>query len=183
MNPIPLQIETARLHLRAPQLHDAPALLAAVRESLPELRCWLPWANQHYDQEEARRWLIAAHDVREVELGYPFLLWEADQNLVGACGLQNFDESVPCIEIGYWLRTSARHRGLMTEAIAAITEVAFENLGALRVEMSCDLRNQASASVARRAGFLQEAHLKNERRDHFGVLSDTLIFARTKEEN
>ncbi|MBW3636729.1 MAG: GNAT family N-acetyltransferase [Armatimonadetes bacterium] len=181
---LPLEIETARLFLRAPDVKDSRALAEAVRESLPELMPWMPWADESYDVDKARQNIVAAHDLREMEEEFSFAMFEIGTNvLVGKCSLQNIERRVPRVEIGYWLRTSAGGRGLMTEAVAALCEVALGNLGAMRVEISCDARNQKSARVSQRAGFELEARLKNDRRDHCGTLSDTLIFARIREEN
>ena len=176
------QIETARLILRAPEMSDARELIAAAQESLAELKPWLPWAQNGYEIEDARRFLVGAHDECEMEIGYSFLIFQKSGELVGACSLQNLEPSVPRVEIGYWQRSGACGNGFMSEAVRALADEAFENLGVFRVQINCDPRNEKSANVARRAGFELEAHLKNDRRDHFGVLSDTLVFARTNPE-
>jgi hypothetical protein len=43
--PYPLEIITDRLVLRSPELEHAQPLYEAVVESLPELRQWMPWAQ------------------------------------------------------------------------------------------------------------------------------------------
>jgi hypothetical protein len=85
---------------------------------------------------------------------------------------------VPAFEIGYWIRTSEAGRGYATEATRRIAEFAFDDLGAERVEIWCDARNERSAAVARRAGFAFEARLNRHRRDTSGALSDSLCFVR-----
>ncbi|MDZ7704323.1 MAG: hypothetical protein U5L04_07575 [Trueperaceae bacterium] len=47
---MPEAIETARLELRRATLADAPELVVAVRESLPDLAPWLVWATPDYDE-------------------------------------------------------------------------------------------------------------------------------------
>jgi RimJ/RimL family protein N-acetyltransferase len=49
----------------------------------------------------------------------------------------------------------------MTEAVRAITSIAFDALGARRVEIRCDPSNLKSARVAERAGFTLEGTLHN----------------------
>lgn len=181
---VPLEIRTARLVLRAPEPQHACDMAQAIRESLPELMPWMPWADESYDEEKARQNIVAAHEQRETGEAFSFLMFEtATDALVGKCSPQHIEPSVPRVEIGYWLRSSAVGRGFMTEAVVALSEVAFQNLGALHVEIHCNARNQKSANVAQYAGFELEARLKNARRDHYGALVDGLIFARTREEN
>ncbi len=50
MNPLlldfPDSFDTERLTIRAPRVEDAQEVIDAVTESLPELRPWMPWANE-----------------------------------------------------------------------------------------------------------------------------------------
>jgi RimJ/RimL family protein N-acetyltransferase len=70
----------------------------------------------------------------------------------------------------------------MTEAVNGLTALAFEKLGAERMEIRCDARNTRSAAVAQRAGYTLEAHLRRDSRAPDGTLRDSLIFARLREE-
>ena len=60
--------------------------------------------------------------------------------------------------------------------------LAFEALGANRVEIRCDGRNARSLAVPARLGFVPEATLRNHCRDGRGELRDTRIFAMTPED-
>jgi RimJ/RimL family protein N-acetyltransferase len=52
-------------------------------------------------------------------------------------------------------------------------------LRAERVTIRCNSKNLRSAAVPRRAGFVHEATMRNERRDADGQLGDTELFAMT----
>jgi hypothetical protein len=69
-------------------------------------------------------------------------------------------------------------QGYITEGVRGITRFAFEMLGARRVELHCDGRNERSLAVAQRAGFTLEATLRKHMVAPGGALRDTLIFAR-----
>ncbi|HEX9997663.1 MAG TPA: GNAT family N-acetyltransferase [Abditibacterium sp.] len=187
MNPITLDFpdhfETERLLIRAPRVGDGAILYRAICESLEAVRPWMAWAQAEpsIEKSEANMRRACADWVLRTDLR--MLIFEKNGHLVGSSGLHRMDWDVPKFEIGYWGRTGYGGRGLMTEAVRGIASFAFEYLKAQRVEIECDARNQKSANVAQRAGFALEAHLKNHRRDHFDVLSDTLIFARVREEN
>jgi len=177
----PDQFESERLLIRAPMPGDGAEVQAAISESLTELRPWMPWAQdeQSVDAAEANVRLAHADFLARRDLRLHFYLRE-DGTLVGSSGLHRIDWTVPRFEIGYWLRTSMAHRGFATEATRRIAGFAFDDLGAERVEIWCDARNERSAAVATRAGFTLEARLDRNRRDTSGELSDSLCFVRLR---
>lgn len=178
----PEAVSTERLLIRAPQAGDGPALRAAVQDSWAELTQWMPWATGEipdldYYEERVRRGR-AKFLLREDLLLFLFL--KGTEILVGSSGLHRINWDVPRVEIGYWVRTPYAGKGYITEAVVGITEFAFKEIGARRVEIRCDVLNERSAAVARRAGFELEATLRNEDRHHLtGSLRDTFLFVRT----
>ena len=194
MNPLlldfPDEFETERLIVRAPRPGTGALMNEAIRESINELRPWMPWAQSEPTievSEEVCRRAQAKFLLREdltlhlwLKEGAPFGL--PDNTFAGGSGLHRMDWNVPKFEIGYWLRTRLQGHGLMTEAVKNIADFAFEQLKARRVEIRCDARNEKSANVARRAGFDLEGRLRNETRDLHTALRDTLIFSRVRED-
>jgi RimJ/RimL family protein N-acetyltransferase len=178
----PDAFESERLLIRAPRAGDGAEVHAAIVESLAELRPWMPWA--HLDQSaddveanvrEAHADFLARRDLR-------LHLYLRDGGaFVGSSGLHRIHWDVPAFEIGYWIRTSRAGHGYATEAARRIAEFAFADLAAERVEIWCDARNERSAAVARRAGFVLEARLDRHRRDTGGGLSDSLCFVRFRD--
>ena len=69
---------------------------------------------------------------------------------------------MPKFEIGYWCSTRFSGQGYTTEAVRGIAALAFEALGAKRVEIRCDPLNRLSARVAERAGFRLQGELRND---------------------
>ncbi|MBN1963244.1 MAG: GNAT family N-acetyltransferase, partial [Anaerolineae bacterium] len=104
------------------------------------------------------------------------LVRKMDGELVGGSGLHRIDWSVPCFEIGYWVRQQLEGQGYITEAVHGITDFAFGTLNAARVEIRCDTRNTRSAAVAERCGYTLEGTLRHDARDTDGELRDTHIF-------
>jgi len=185
-NPIlrdfPYSFETERLIIRGPLPEDAAPLHQAVLESQPELAPWMPWAVVVPTEEwyrvrvrEGQLKFLAREDL------WMMLTLKEDGRIIGGSGLHRIDWSVPKFEIGYWARTSHAGRGYITEAVNGITRFAFEQLGARRVEIRCDVKNTRSAAVARRAGYTLEGTFHSDARDHIsGGLRDTLIFAQVR---
>jgi RimJ/RimL family protein N-acetyltransferase len=185
MDPIlrdfPYSFETERLTIRGPLPGDGVRVRTAVLESQEELKPWMPWAmeipsEEEYEVKVRKRQLsfLAREDL------WMMLLLKGTDIVIGASGLHPMDWSVPKFEIGYWVRTSYARQGYITEAVAAITEFAFQQLGARRVEIRCDALNERSAAVPRRLNFTHEATFHHDDRHHLTKqLRSTMIFAKT----
>jgi len=178
----PHSFETERLTIRAPQPGDGPELHAAIIESLDRLRPWFPWAMSDHTVASVEANLRQAHaDFMTRDDLRLSLYLKGTNTVVGSSGLHRIDWSVPKFEIGYWVRSGYEGQGYITEAVMGITDFAFSQLGARRVEIHCNASNQRSAAVAQRCAYLQEACLHNYARHHqSNKLRDELIFAQVR---
>ncbi|MCR5484274.1 MAG: GNAT family N-acetyltransferase [Clostridiales bacterium] len=82
-------------------------------------------------------------------------------------------------EIGYYLLPSFSSKGIMTEAVGRICEIAFSELDIVRITGHVFAPNKASARVLLKNGFLLEGTLKNAvfKNDK---LYDLLIYGKVK---
>ena len=179
---VPERIETERLILRIPNGRDAPALNAAVCESLGDLRVFMPWAQTApslaQSQAECRR-MQAKFLLRD---DLPLFMYErradgSEGDFVGGSGLHRIDWTVRRFELGYWCRSSRQGRGYVTEAAQALTRFAFERLQARRVEVRMDDTNERSWKIAQRAGFALEGVLRSDSLNPLGAARDTRVYA------
>ena len=183
MNPLlldfPDSFDTERLTIRAPRVEDAQELVDAVTESLPELRPWMPWANEtptlEFQIARLRR-ALAQWITREELLLHVYL--KGTSTLVMCSGLHRIDWQSGKFETGYWVRTKYMGQGFVTEAVNGITAFAFKQLHANRVQIRCDALNIRSAAVAKRCGFLLEGILRHDSLDVNGELRSTMIFSK-----
>lgn len=180
---VPSRIETPRFLLRPYELTDGPALHAAVNASLAELRPWLPWTDWHPDvaaSTETCRKLRAAFEARaDFTMG---IFDRTDGALLGGTGLHRVRWALPAFEVGYWLRTDAVGRGVVTETTAALVTTCFTALGAERVELIADPRNVRSARVAERVGFVLEGTLRRAALGTDGRPVDQRVYALTRDD-
>lgn len=186
-NPIlldfPYSFETERLTIRGPMPEDAVPIREAVLESQVDLIPWMPWAVEVPTEEEYRVRVREGHLKFMAREDLWLILFLRESGVcIGASGLHRIDWAVPKMEIGYWVRSSYSGQGYITEAVNGITDFAFDNLGARRLEIRCDVKNVRSSSVARRAGYTLEGTFSQDARDHFDQLRDTHIFARIRPE-
>lgn len=80
-------------------------------------------------------------------------------------------------EIGYWLGEELWGGGIVTEALALVTEHAFTELNYLRLFALPFADNPASVRVLEKAGYVKEAVLRASS-VKYGVPKDQLLYAR-----
>ncbi len=182
---VPERLETPRLIVRMPRRSDAAALNAAVLESIDELRPTMPWAQTppSLAQSDADCRRMQAKFLLREDLTMFAFERESDGSegrFVGGTGLHRIDWWVRRFEVGYWCRSSRRGRGLVSEAVQALTDLAFEHLHARRVEVRMDDINERSWRVAERCGFALEGVLRSDTLSTDGELRDTRVYALTR---
>ena len=178
---VPQTIETERLLIRAPRPGDGKALYDAIVASREHLSAWLTWANwPNISAKRAEASVLRNRDrYLKSEDMTMFIFLKENNTLIGGSGLHDPDWNVPKFEIGYWQHVDYGGHGYMTEAVNAIADLAFCQLGANRLQLECYPHNERSVRVAERCGFQLEARLANYRRHHqTNVLHDWLIFVR-----
>lgn len=179
---VPEALATSRLRLRMPRAEEAPLVNAAVIESIQQIAAWMPWANPTPTPQQTLAWVRQAQAKFITREELHFLIFDLEGNFAGACGFHDIKWTVPKFEIGYWLRSNLSGRGYMTEAVRALTDLAFDHLDAARVEVRMDDRNERSWRVAERAGFTLEGILRRDARDVEGRLRDTRVYAKVRPE-
>lgn len=175
---VPDEIFTERLILRAPRAGDGTEVNHAVRESLDHLKQWMEWATHVPSIAETEALQHQALNDFMARRQFSFNTYiRPSGTFIGTPALYNIDWSVPKLEIGYWLRAGWEGRGLMTEAVRALIDLAFNTLGMERVEIRSDPRNARSTAIPNRLGFALEGVLRNEKRTPLGTLRDTAVYA------
>lgn len=161
---IPLfdRLHGARVVLRPYTEQDADAFFEAVEESRDRLSVWDSWPQRCQTLADAQRLLAyyrADFILRQLmEVG----MWDqATSSFLGGIMVRPKDWDIPFFEIGYWLRTSAEGHGYMREALRLLVDFVFVHLGANRVMLRIDERNQRSLAVAQQLGFVREGCVRN----------------------
>jgi RimJ/RimL family protein N-acetyltransferase len=177
----PESFETERLFIRAPLWGDGTLVNEAIRESIHELRPWMPWVQQIPDIDETemniRRARLQFLERTNMRL---HLVLKDTGEFIGSSGLHRIDWQVRKFEIGYWVRTPFCGQGYISEAVQGITDFAIHTLGANRLEIRCDARNKRSARVAERLDFTLEGILRNDSCDVDCALCSTKVFAKVR---
>ena len=148
------------LLLRPFRLDDTAQLYCAVKESLKELKPWMSWATDSYNELTAREYITIARARWEEATFYAFAITRGEE-ILGACTLSSLHPIYHFCNLGYWVRTSFHGQGIAGRAAKLAARFAFENLGIIRVEIVIALKNQASLRVAEKIGAHDEGVLLN----------------------
>jgi len=126
-----------------------------------------------YTPEHARKfleWLVQQDSVS---------VWaiEVDGEAAGGIGIeQKTDVERVSAEIGYWLGESCWGRGIVTEALRAVTAEAFRRFELRRIYALPFADNPASVRVLEKAGYVLEGRLRQSAIKD-GQIRDQLLYA------
>jgi len=164
---------TPRLRLRPLATNDAPALLTIFSDvRVTQYGTMLPW------QSIGDAHAMVDRDVHAMQLGERLRLGIErldDAALVGTCTLFDLDPLCRSAELGYGLHPQAWGQGYMHEALMALLEYGFSELGLNRVMADVDPRNTASKKSLGRLGFIEEGLLR-ENCVIDGALADSALY-------
>jgi RimJ/RimL family protein N-acetyltransferase len=108
----------------------------------------------------------------------PATVWaiEVDGEAAGGIGLvQLSDVERVSAEIGYWLGEAYWRRGVMTDALVAVTALAFRRFDLLRIFALPFADNTGSIRVLEKAGYVLEGRMPQSAIKD-GVVRDQLMF-------
>jgi RimJ/RimL family protein N-acetyltransferase len=111
-------------------------------------------------------------------LGVSAILAAGDEEFLGTIGWWWVADNV---QLGYWVKREARGRGIATRALRLLSEWAFAELGAYRLQLLAEPGNVASQRVAEKAGFRREALLRSYL-DLKGTRRDVYMYALLRED-
>ena len=128
----------------------------------------------------------------EVDHGRKFLDWivqqasptvwaiEVNGETAGGIGVElHQDVERVSAEIGYWLGEAAWGRGIVTEALQAVTAEVFRRFDLTRIYALPFADHRASVRVLEKAGYTLEGHLRQSAIKD-GVIRDQLLYAAYK---
>lgn len=180
---IPSQLETERLLLRAPKKSgDGSIINEAIKESINELKDWLPFAQTIPSVEDTEvSWREAYISFLKRE-SLRYLIFHKETNdFIGVTSFEGLDWDIPKCHIGYWINTNHSGNGYMLEAVNELTELGLNQLNFKRIEVRCESTNIKSRSIPEKLGFKLEGILENEDLSANGErLTDTCIYAKVQ---
>lgn len=174
------KLETARLILRPFVKEDARPMYENWAND-PEVTKFLSWP--------AYRSVDTAHEILRIWTKQysdnTFYQWAIElkelRQPIGSISVVNYDDRVDMAEIGFCIGKSWWGQGIMTEALRAVMEYMFEEVGVQRIEAGHDPNNPASGAVQRKCGLQYEGTFRRRIRSNQGI-TDVVWYGILKEE-
>lgn len=105
-----------------------------------------------------------------------------DDKLLGEIGFSYIAMKSGKVDIGYWLRKSARGHGIINKLLPRIEKMAFEQDWCHKIQLHCDVKNIASKSIAEKNGYVLEGVIRQDAKWPNGSLRDKMYFGKLKSE-
>ncbi|WP_338703290.1 GNAT family protein [Streptomyces sp. Q6] len=166
-------LQTARLRLRPFTEADADPLYA-LHSDAHVMRYWdsPPWT----ERARADRFVTRCQKIADEGTGARVAIDRAsDGAFVGWCGLTEWNPEYRSASLGYCLKEAMWGHGYATEAAHALLRWAFDTLDLNRVQAEADTRNEGSARVLEKVGFVREGTLREDCVVN-GEVSDSWVF-------
>lgn len=172
-------IRTSRLELRTITPDDVDALFRIFGD--PELTRY--WGHPALADRAAAESLV--EEIRAGAHSGELLQWGirpgGNADLIGTCTLSSLDRQNRRAEIGAALAPEHHGRGYAEEAVRAVIDHGFGELGLHRITADVDPRNAPALRLVEHLGFRKEGHLREHYRQH-DEWQDGLLFGLLKRE-
>jgi RimJ/RimL family protein N-acetyltransferase len=172
----PVKLTGAHVVLEPAAKRHHADLLEAAQDDL--VWAWLPWDRPRTEAD------VAAYLDGERAIALPFAQVDAASGrAVGVTTYRDVDDQHRTLEVGgTWICRPWWRSAINTEAKLLFIGHAFETLGANRVALKTDIRNERSQAAIARLGAVREGVLRHQyiRRD--GTLRDSVMYSIVPEE-
>jgi [ribosomal protein S5]-alanine N-acetyltransferase len=167
------QVLSPRLALRPVQAEDLPDLLEINGDD--QVTAFLPYATWQ-TPVDGEAWLARMLALGSSGQAQQLVMQSlSDQKVIGTVLLFKWDEASARVELGYVLGRAFWGQGFAQEALQALCQHAFQQMGVRRMEAEVNPANLASNALLQRLGFTLEGRLR-QRWVAKGAAYDTNIY-------
>lgn len=161
-------IETERLILRRFTLDDADAMYRNWASD-DEVTKYLTWPA-HSSVDITKMVLADWVESYKNDDNYNWAITlKGDDEPIGSIGVVSKDDETEMVHMGYCIGREYWHRGITSEALKALIDFFFDEVGVKRVESRHDPRNPNSGKVMKKCGMIYEGTKKNSDRNNQGI--------------
>ena len=179
--PKPVVLESSHVRLEALTLDHAEDLYEAGKTET--IWRFMP-AHAPKSVDDVREWVQEAIEQTEAGREAAFaIIHLGDNKAVGSTRYLSIEPAHRGLEIGWtWIGIHYQRTPVNTQCKYLLLEHAFETLGAIRVQLKTDSRNQQARKAIERIGARREGILRNHMIMHDGHYRDTVIYSITLKE-
>ena len=175
-----------RLVLRQtrPTMEMAELIFNTVDANREHLRPFSPWEKNDDSVESCLKYLKDKEPKTEAgdRVEYGIFIKDPD-TYIGNIQVFNISRENRCGEFGYWLTKDATGHGYMREAVHILEKECFTGLNLHRIQITCDVLNEASTKVIKACGYTYEGTLREDMVDEYrDTMRNTLMFSKLRSE-
>lgn len=166
------------VRIRPATVEDAATVSELYQANRAFLEPWEPVRDEAFFTSDGQlQRLRAAESERREGTGYACVI-EHDDRAVGMVSLSAIARGpAQTANLGYWVAKTVNGRGVATQAVGLILDLAFDELQLHRVQAATLLHNTASQRVLERNGFERIGHARSYLKIA-GDWQDHLLFQR-----
>ena len=163
-------IETDRLILRQFTMEDAEPMFRNWAND-DEVTKHLTWPT-HSDVEVTKMVLSdwTSHYAKPDFYNWAIVLKENGGEPIGNISVVRINHNTECAAIGYCMSRAHWRKGVMPEALKAVVDFLFDEVGFNRIEAEHDVNNPASGRVMEKAALRYEGTLRQSGRNNQGIV-------------
>ena len=106
------------------------------------------------------------------------IIHKSDKRAIGSTRFLDIQPAHRTLEIGWtWIGTKYQRTAVNTECKYLLLSYAFEKLGAVRVQLRTDTRNEKSQKAIERIGAVKEGVLRKSHTTHTGFIRDSVYYS------
>ena len=135
----------------------------------PEVTKFLTWPT--HDNVEISQWVVDSW-IREYEKDHYYqwmIVPKALGQPIGSISVVRQNDQVEEAEIGYCIGRAWWHQGFVSEALTAVIQYLFEEVGMNRVAARHDPNNPHSGGVMKKCGMTYEGTMRQNDRNNQGI--------------
>lgn len=173
-------LNTPRLLLRRAVREDAQPMFKNWAND-PEVTKYLTWPT--HSSVEVSQWVIdswIADYEKEDTYQWMIVLKELEAP-IGSISVVKQNSDIGKAEIGYCIGKAWWHQGIVSEAVKAVMDFLFDEVGMNRIEARHDPRNPHSGNVMKKCGMNYEGTLRQSDRNNQGIC-DASVYGLLKHE-
>ena len=168
--------------LRKPHLDDTQAIFDSCQDPLIPRFTAVP---ADYSMAHALDYVQRTDASLRTQRELPFVIEYGngdDKVFAGTISFHSLSVNNSVSELGYWMTSAMRGKGIATTAARMLTDYGFATIGFKRVEALVDTANVASTALLETAGYQREGLLKSKVTRDDGRQVDMYIYAALPEE-
>jgi [ribosomal protein S5]-alanine N-acetyltransferase len=132
------------------------------QEDLKDIVVWEELPSAQQAEIQAQEFLdYCFREYREWGFGPWGIQWKETGAIVGNCGFPHIIFKELCGEVNYYIAPSHRGRGLAPEALQALLQFGFREIGLTRIQARCEPDNLNSERVMQKAGMKFEGFIEH----------------------